>query len=98
MHGRICEPIRTKLCKVTRGPSDGHRMVKCGTIPTVPPGVGVTISKRLWRKLQQWNYFVFYVIVKIILIPTYLPLDVYSNFDYFSSYSSLSVPRRGVYE
>ena len=65
--------------------------------PVGVPGGGVTISKRLWRKLQQWNYFVFHVIVKIILMPTHLPLDVYSNCDYFLSYSSLSVPRRGVY-
>ena len=32
------------------------------------------------RGLQPWNYFVFYVIIKILIMPTHLSLDVYSNF------------------
>ena len=46
------------------GPSDGHRGLGRGTIPTGALG---------------WNYFVLYVIVIIIIILNYLPLDVYRN-------------------
>ena len=40
--------------------------------------------------------FIFYVIIMVILTPTQLSLDVYSNSEYRSSYCSLSVPHRGV--
>ena len=38
------------------------------------------------QNLQPWNYIDFYVIVKVIIMPTHLSLDVCSNFKYFSSY------------
>ena len=53
------------------GLSYGHRGLGRGTIPTGAPG---------------GNYFVFYVIVKMIIIPKYVPLDVCRNCEYFSSY------------
>ena len=84
MHGRICGPIRTKLCTVTQG----AHLTDIGEVHmwNHPRGVGVKIKKRLLQKLQLWNYFIFYVIVKIIIMHTHLSLDVYSNFKYFLSY------------
>ena len=43
------------------------------------PGGGGHNLYSLHRKLPPWNYFVFYVIVKIIIMPTHLSLDVYST-------------------
>ena len=51
------------------GPCDGHRGSDVEPSPQGPRG---------------WNYFVFYVIVKIIIIPKYFPLDVCRNCEYFS--------------
>ena len=48
-------------------------------------GGGRKNSKRLHRKLQSWNYFVFYVIVKILFICT--PIEMFIHRKYIYLYS-----------
>ena len=80
MHGRICGPDET--LQIDPGVlSDGHGGCRMWNHCH---GRG---SKCGFRNVEK---AVFYIIVNIIIMPTHMLLEVCSNFEYFSSYSSLT--------
>ena len=78
MHARICRSIRTKLCKVTQSVLLTD-ISGSGVKPPAGDGGGVTISKRAVAEVATVNYFVLYVILKIIIMPTALHIFCWMN-------------------
>ena len=73
------------MSKVTQGPSDGYR----GKVWDHP--YGPRRPRRVWggqhfrkavAEVTTVEIFVFYVIIKIIIMPTHLPLDACRRFEY----------------
>ena len=60
------------------------------------PGCGGHDFKKALVEVAQWNYFGFYVIVKIIIMATHLQLDVCRNVEYFQMIT-VYLYHKGVY-